>query len=288
MSPRPTLRRATAADAPGVLRLIDSGQGTLRWLASFVRHLDLLPSGRERDWGLWVGETTPASAPSPADAQDRELSLVIAWFLAEGSLYVQAAPGVDLGVIDLLLDEAGEGPPLRIVGDRPVLERWRSASPELFAAAEDERAIEVLRLAPGGPPPALPEGFRLALPADVAVAERLLELFADEEGLAEAGDAASLIDHELLYLLEREGIVIGVARSNLSDGAFVHGGGLFVHPDFRGRGHGRDLAAGLAHEVLRRQGVRLILDAFADNEPALRAYRAAGFERLGEGLEVRF
>jgi ribosomal protein S18 acetylase RimI-like enzyme len=77
-------------------------------------------------------------------------------------------------------------------------------------------------------------------------------------------------------------------RSNLSDGRFVHAGGLYVLPDERGRGAGRGLALGLAREVERVPGAVALLDCDARNESALRAYRAAGYRKVGEGLEVRF
>jgi GNAT superfamily N-acetyltransferase len=52
---------------------------------------------------------------------------------------------------------------------------------------------------------------------------------------------------------------------------------MFVEPDWRGRGVNARLIAALK-EWCRANGVtELRLDVYADNEPAVRAYRKAGF-----------
>ena len=98
----------------------------------------------------------------------------------------------------------------------------------------------------------------------------------------------SLVEGGLVFVIEEDRRVKGYVRSNLSDGRYVHGGGLFVHPLYRGKGIGRALALGLALRVRADSGAALVLDVNRENEAAARAYRAVGFRKQGAGLEVRF
>ena len=54
-----------------------------------------------------------------------------------------------------------------------------------------------------------------------------------------------------------------------------------VAPRSRGRGLGRELLDALVAEAERRGCAQLFLEVRADNEPALRLYERAGFERNG-------
>ena len=64
-------------------------------------------------------------------------------------------------------------------------------------------------------------------------------------------------------------------------------GGVYVPPEWRGRGIATKLLAGLC-ERIHRGGKAAILDAGRSNRAALAAYRKVGFRELGTGLELRF
>ena len=63
---------------------------------------------------------------------------------------------------------------------------------------------------------------------------------------------------------------------------------LIVDPSKRGRGVGRRLATALADEALRLGWSDIWLRVVPDNEPALRAYAAAGFVRATTAEEGAF
>lgn len=57
---------------------------------------------------------------------------------------------------------------------------------------------------------------------------------------------------------------------------------IFLDPAVHGRGHRRDAVRTLAHHLVRDRGHhRLVIDPAADNEPAIRSYRAVGFRPVG-------
>jgi ribosomal protein S18 acetylase RimI-like enzyme len=148
----------------------------------------------------------------------------------------------------------------------------------------------VLELPPGQLDPAsVPEaGFRPAESSDAGTLREFELLYASEMGLEDPeSDIDSLISEGMAYVHEEEGMVAGTVRSNLSDGRYVHVGGVFVHPRFRRRGIGAKLVAGVS-ERIHREGSSVILDAARENEPALRTYRSLGFHDAGEGVSLRF
>jgi predicted GNAT family acetyltransferase len=62
----------------------------------------------------------------------------------------------------------------------------------------------------------------------------------------------------------------------------VQVGGVYTPPEARGRGYARTAVA-LCLRAARERGVRrAILFTGEDNIPAIRAYRALGFERIGD------
>lgn len=54
-----------------------------------------------------------------------------------------------------------------------------------------------------------------------------------------------------------------------------------TRPEYRGRGFGRFLLAGLVEEAARRGARELLLEVIDRNEAAIRLYRGAGFESIG-------
>lgn len=62
---------------------------------------------------------------------------------------------------------------------------------------------------------------------------------------------------------------------------------LFVLPEWRGRGHGRRLLAGVARVALERRCGRLEWAVLDWNEPALRFYRSLGAKAMDEWTVYR-
>jgi ribosomal protein S18 acetylase RimI-like enzyme len=270
-----------------VADFLDGRTMILRWLVAFFRCQDVFPDEERENWSLST-DARGGGAPS----------CVVAHFFPTATTYLAAAEGTDLDQVKTLLEE--DLLPERIVGDSPDMHRLDVSIPGLFARADRVVALDVLSFeaSPVGPLPSASvlrvaegkgvPGFRPATRADRSTLEEYARLFSIESGDEVPGDFDSLIDSRLVFVFEQGGKVQGVVRSNLSDGKYVHAGGLYVHPRYRGKGVGRALAAGIGAWVRDHDGAIAILDVDRDNEPAVRAYAAAGYRKVGEGLEVKF
>ena len=86
-------------------------------------------------------------------------------------------------------------------------------------------------------------------------------------------------EHHPFVLLEDEE-VIGALGMNPTDAPGVLALGMWVLPEWRGKGGGRILAeAGI--EARPADVHKIELEVFADNEPAIGLYRSLGFEQEG-------
>jgi [ribosomal protein S18]-alanine N-acetyltransferase len=120
--------------------------------------------------------------------------------------------------------------------------------------------------------------------ADCAALERLL--FPDDPWPARAFDDELAAGHHYLAARERgdgAGRLVGYGGIAVVAGppaaeAEIHTIG--VHPDRQGRGVGRRLLTGLLRHA-DELGATVFLEVRTDNEPALRLYRAEGFELVG-------
>ena len=281
------LRRIVSADREPVAGFLDERTTVLRWLVAFFRHLDDLPEEEEPYWNLWRDDAGRGTGGGGTCDPPR---LVAAHFFRTATSYVcadlGANPGTVLRSLEHLLEE--DLLPERLVGDGELMERWRAASPAFFERASGFEAIDVLVSGGDAAHGGEPSGFRAAQRGDLPILDEYGRLHAAESREEFLGEYESLVEHGLVFVLEEEGTVKGLVRSNLSDGRYVHAGGLFVHPLYRGKGVGRALARGLAARVRAAGGSAVILDAYRKNESALRAYLAAGYREIGTGLEARF
>ena len=137
------------------------------------------------------------------------------------------------------------------------------------------------------------EGERVRLrplePADVeplAVigAEREVARWWGEITLRHLLDKAEGRDDATAFAIEYEGEVVGLAQfSEPGEDEFKHANiDLFVTSPLQGRGLGRDAVRTLARWLVDERGHhRLTIDPALTNEPAIRAYEAVGFKRVG-------
>lgn len=84
------------------------------------------------------------------------------------------------------------------------------------------------------------------------------------------------------WLLEDDGRPVAVTSFNAALAEVVQVGGVWTPPDRRGRGYGRAVVAASLLDA-RAEGVgRTVLFTGEANEPAIRAYLALGFQRVGD------
>ncbi len=81
-----------------------------------------------------------------------------------------------------------------------------------------------------------------------------------------------------------DGVVRGLVQyGEEEDPSYRHASiDIFLDPAIHGRGAGRDAVRTLARYLVDVRGHhRLVIDPAADNEPAIRCYRAVGFRPIG-------
>jgi aminoglycoside 6'-N-acetyltransferase len=84
------------------------------------------------------------------------------------------------------------------------------------------------------------------------------------------------------YIVEESGEPVGLLEA-WRDPDGTAGLDMFLVPEARGRGLGPDAARALAQHLLEREGWQtLTVDPYLWNEPAIRAWRRAGFEPVEE------
>jgi aminoglycoside 6'-N-acetyltransferase len=85
------------------------------------------------------------------------------------------------------------------------------------------------------------------------------------------------------YIVEARGEPVGYIQAWWEDGEPRRGGlDMFLIPDARGRGLGPDSARALAESLLASGWAGVTVDPYTWNEPAIRAWRRAGFVDVEE------
>ncbi|UCH11626.1 MAG: ribosomal protein S18-alanine N-acetyltransferase [Fidelibacterota bacterium] len=79
---------------------------------------------------------------------------------------------------------------------------------------------------------------------------------------------------------EDEGLLVGFLTGMMVAHEF-HLHNMAVHPDFRGRGIGRELLAAVESMCREKDIVRILLEVREDNEIARHLYLSMGFESVG-------
>lgn len=97
--------------------------------------------------------------------------------------------------------------------------------------------------------------------------------------------AEDLVDKDTHVLaIEFDGRVVGqIQWSEEADPDYHHGTiDIYLDPEVHGRGLGLDAIRTLVRHLIDDRGIhRLTIDPAADNEPAIRCYRKAGFRPVG-------
>lgn len=95
---------------------------------------------------------------------------------------------------------------------------------------------------------------------------------------------AELLDKQIIYVYESEGVAVGMFKLlplAHRTSHIVYLGGLAIHPDKAGAGHGKAMLQEII-ELCRQKGfLRIELSTATINERAIRLYEKAGFQREG-------
>ena len=90
------------------------------------------------------------------------------------------------------------------------------------------------------------------------------------------------------YLLERAGQPVAYAAYNAATPSCVQIGGVWTPPPLRSKGYARAAVAGALLAARARAVPRSVLFTEEDNHPAKAAYRALGYQRVGDYGMVMF
>src|SRR5436305_10555477 len=147
------------------------------------------------------------------------------------------------------------------------------------------------------------EGERMvrgAFPTDIPIIARLIRGLADYERLADQVRLNEQELHENLFgprryaevLLAENTDVVGFALFFFNFSTFLGKPGLyledlFVWPEHRGKGHGKQLFRAVARIAVERGCGRMEWSVLNWNEPALRFYRAMGAMAMDEWTVYR-
>jgi ribosomal protein S18 acetylase RimI-like enzyme len=159
---------------------------------------------------------------------------------------------------------------------------------------EGKEVLFALELARLRIPPTLASGevqFRRAHEEDADLLARwrhdyLVEIMGRRPGeplMDEAWEFVSRLRREgSLFVLTHGDSVVALSAFNARLSEVVQIGGVYTPPELRGRGYARAVVAG-SLLMARAEGVRAsVLYTPVDNLPAQRAYRALGFEKVGD------
>ncbi|NMA78632.1 MAG: GNAT family N-acetyltransferase [Actinomycetales bacterium] len=188
-----------------------------------------------------------------------------------------------------------------VVGDRDAVERlWHHLAPVWGPEVREYRWSQPLLVADGPADPLLSSAVGLR-PArrgeEEMVFPAAVAMFREEVGvdplMGDGGRSyrrriAELIGHRRTYVVVEGGEVQFKADVGALFGPVAQVHGVWVRPDLRGRGLGRAGMAELVRQVRRDHAPQVTLYVNDFNEPARRAYAAAGFRQAGELTTILF
>lgn len=268
-------------DAPALGRFFARHPHTTLFLQGNCLEAGLLDEGR-RFQGTW------------AAAFDGSEIAAVAVHFWNGNLVLECPRELD-AVVRLAVERSGRtlrgilGPQAQVLAARHALgagERRASLDSEedLFALCLDRLRVPAA-LAAGRVRCRVPRDEELPLLTCWRV-EYALEILGASDGprlrTEAAGDIESLQRAGRQWLLEADGEPVAYSAFNASTPRCVQVGGVWTPPPLRSRGHARCVVAGTLL-LARTQGVSdAVLFTGRENGPAQAAYRALGFERVGD------
>ncbi|MEE1649177.1 GNAT family N-acetyltransferase [Brachybacterium sp. J144] len=189
-----------------------------------------------------------------------------------------------------------------VVGERRAVEAlWHELAPAWGDEVRQHRWSQPLLLAAdAGELPALPGAglLRPALPGEEgAVFPAAVAMFREEVGIDPlSGDGGrsyrarvtELIRQGRTYVVMQDGLVLFKADVGALFGPVAQIHGVWVRPEHRGRGLARAAMTDLVRQVRRDHASQVSLYVNDFNEPARRAYAAAGFRQIGELTTLLF
>lgn len=180
-----------------------------------------------------------------------------------------------------------------LVGDAPVSEALLDAYPKgLFRRRPSGREQRFMATATATDDVARPIGFRRATYEDVAVLTEFACALHVEDQMgpplsraarpAVRARMADSVAHGLTYVVERDRCVVGkfdISLRSRTRGAQI--AGVYVDPDYRGRGISAQAVAAIIRDLIGEGIPGVTLHVRADNAAAIAAYRRAGLVDRG-------
>jgi GNAT superfamily N-acetyltransferase len=164
----------------------------------------------------------------------------------------------------------------------------------------------VMQLPPEVPCDTAPQ-VRLARDSDIPVLNRWRRLYKEERGILFDADMDAWVQHQRVYVYELpadakpadstdtpangtpsappSGPIASVAKIDLDLQNLMEIGGVYTFPEYRNRGYGTAIVRDLAARI-RQLGKKPTLQVDEQNEPALRLYDKAGWQRMGKLVRV--
>ena len=142
--------------------------------------------------------------------------------------------------------------------------------------------------------------FRYAIRDDVNLIYSFILKLAEYEGMPEAVKASKAMIEEWMFDRKKaevifavlDGIEIGFSLFYESFAAYVGKGGIFIDdlficPEFRGKGYGKELLKEMARVALERECGRLEWLCLRDNTPSMKFYQHMGAKMTDECVVYR-
>ncbi|GAB4471428.1 MAG: hypothetical protein OHK0057_15040 [Thermoflexibacter sp.] len=89
---------------------------------------------------------------------------------------------------------------------------------------------------------------------------------------------------EAIYIYQADNQAVGICKLLPNEYRLAHGiylGGVAIHPDYMGKGHGKQMMKEIINYCVNQGFIRIELSARIDNEKAIKLYESVGFQKEG-------